>query len=1016
MADIQTYINNILNAVYGEEVRASLVNALGKINADNEKYLTIKQEVVAAKDTVVDQVIAFDAKHNNALQTVIELLQVTSDAVTIQGNLLTVMNVADQKRGELDKTLNDAVSKIADVAKIQNELNTVIATAMQTKNSLDISNTGAAQTKDDLDVAIKTANLIADELKKTLTNIDTTAKEQLSAIQSAGADWIEKVTDAGSSQITAVQNAGTQAAADIDSAKTDAVTAVTEEGNIQTKRVQDAAAEIIADREQITALQQRKADAIVETASGEDIQAKDSAEAGFEGLRIFGKSIQDGIPAPESPVPIVSVGDKGTVEVEVTGKNIIDFDKYYGHLKSDDNDDKFTGMTRDFYDVKVPLPTMFIGKKLTFSALIYQSGVKANIRCAVKKGENIVDGNVSGDVDKWFLSKVSFVMMNKTDTIYFNYGSTSNVSIKNIQLEIGSEATTYEHYREPQTLTLQTPNGLPGVKVDSDGNYTDKDGQQWVCDEIDLERGKYVQRVAKYAFDGTESVSDTWFPTIITNMRAEGFTGGSKNKEILSNYERITFSNSTGRTFGFSATKWGISDGEELKTFLKNKYDSKNPVIAQYDMVTPVERDLTSEEIAAYKALHSNYPTTVISNDESAHMEVFYVADTKNYIAKTQEPLKKQITDLQNALISQKIVGGGIKVADSAKVPLVNFAVWGKTEQVQTTGANLFNEKEVVDGILQSDGSINKYDKTFITSGYIPVASGRKYTRTEKYSGNFYYDAEKNFVSKDAKGKNVSVPEGCHYLRVSYNKSDKNIMINEGEELKSYEPYSGGFPSPSPDWEQSIEVIDHPVTVTIKGGTEQQSVTLIPPRPLTKWDKLEKVDGVWVWVFKSGKAIFSGNKDEKWMAASTVSEMYKRFVSEYLIDKLMPCETNVVPDVFCTHYKSITANNMWGKLEEGISVQTDARVYVFDSKYKESSAEEFMQALAQNPIALYYETVATEYIPLTAEEQSKLNALTMYAPETEVSNNGGCQMELTYTVDTKAYVDSKIAEISKAII
>ena len=48
-----------------------------------------------------------------------------------------------------------------------------------------------------------------------------------------------------------------------------------------------------------------------------------------------------------------------------------------------------------------------------------------------------------------------------------------------------------------QTLTLETPNGLPGIPVTKDGNYTDADGQQWVCDEIDLERGKYVQRLRK---------------------------------------------------------------------------------------------------------------------------------------------------------------------------------------------------------------------------------------------------------------------------------------------------------------------------------------------------------------------------------------------------------------------------------------------------------------------------------------------------------------------------------------
>lgn len=59
---------------------------------------------------------------------------------------------------------------------------------------------------------------------------------------------------------------------------------------------------------------------------------------------------------------------------------------------------------------------------------------------------------------------------------------------------------------ERQTITLQTPNGLPGIPVRSGGNYTDPSGQQWVCDEVDLERGVKVQRVDKAAFDSTKTL------------------------------------------------------------------------------------------------------------------------------------------------------------------------------------------------------------------------------------------------------------------------------------------------------------------------------------------------------------------------------------------------------------------------------------------------------------------------------------------------------------------------------
>lgn len=119
----------------------------------------------------------------------------------------------------------------------------------------------------------------------------------------------------------------------------------------------------------------------------------------------------------------------------------------------------------------------------------------------------------------------------------------------------------------------------------------------------------------------------------------------------MTNYAELVFSNQTGRWFGFGTTKWKVNNAEELKAFLKSKYDEGKPVEVQYILALPIERDLTPEEIASYKALHTNYPTTVISNDESAYMEVSYVADTKNYIDKKFKELSQAIVNTQIALL-----------------------------------------------------------------------------------------------------------------------------------------------------------------------------------------------------------------------------------------------------------------------------------------------------------------------------------------------------------------------------
>ena len=75
-------------------------------------------------------------------------------------------------------------------------------------------------------------------------------------------------------------------------------------------------------------------------------------------------------------------------------------------------------------------------------------------------------------------------------------------------IEKNSEGTVYEPYHEPQSMPVTTPNGLPGIPVSSGGNYTDENGQQWICDEVNLERGVYVQRVDKGAFDATKALTE----------------------------------------------------------------------------------------------------------------------------------------------------------------------------------------------------------------------------------------------------------------------------------------------------------------------------------------------------------------------------------------------------------------------------------------------------------------------------------------------------------------------------
>ncbi len=461
------------------------------------------------------------------------------------------------------------------------------------------------------------------------------AQSAINAVGQAQEAAVQAVSAEGQRQTTAVQQAGTQAVSGVAEAKTTAVQAVTTEGDTQTKRVQDAAAGIVADREQIAAnkagieaLSQKKADAIIETAQGETMILTDSSDKLFEGLRVFGKSTQDGTPSVENPVPIVNAGEGGSITVEVTGRNLLkpnSHNTYYEFpLKSN-----------------TVITLMTNGKPSQGGNIKFSATDGSNVWFSIDAGQTRVCRSIGNKDVKGFYN-----LLTKGDGLEYMFAMGD---IKN-----------YTPYVEPQSLTLATPNGLPGVPVSKDGNYTDADGQQWVCDEVDLGRGKYVQRVLKTKPN----------KTIVFQKKHESGICESFNRDFNVLWARGDIpSLSTIAVW----SKWTSSEGTFALHLDGLYYKDSSKTLEEVNAIfaklgtniefcgvldTPIERDLTPEELAAYSSLHTNCPTTVITNDAGAHMEVSYVADTGKYIQNMEERLSAKLVNIQSALISQKISGG----------------------------------------------------------------------------------------------------------------------------------------------------------------------------------------------------------------------------------------------------------------------------------------------------------------------------------------------------------------------
>ena len=237
---------------------------------------------------------------------------------------------------------------------------------------------------------------------------------------------------------------------------------------------------------------------LIGSETGNPVSVSDAFSAPLCGLTVYGKSTQDGTPSPDNPVPIVSAGDGGSVAVKVTGKNLFPL-VTQTNLSSII---KPNGGIRYGYTFYIPAGSIVT---ITGNAAIDTNCFVGDFDTKTQKyTQKSLIVSEKGEKKSTVLQSGWYVVYLATD--YMPH-IIEKLNAAKIQMEIGTEATEYEPYRE-QLLVLQTPNGLPGIPVTSGGNYTDPGGQRWVCDEVDLERGVKVQRVDKAAFDSTKTLAE----------------------------------------------------------------------------------------------------------------------------------------------------------------------------------------------------------------------------------------------------------------------------------------------------------------------------------------------------------------------------------------------------------------------------------------------------------------------------------------------------------------------------
>lgn len=172
-----------------------------------------------------------------------------------------------------------------------------------------------------------------------------------------------------------------------------------------------------------------------------------------------------------------------------------------------------------------------------------------------------------------------------------------------------------------------------------------------------------------------------------------------------------------------------------------------------------------------------------------------------------------------------------------------------------------------------------------------------------------------------------------------------------------------------------------------------QTVTLTSDRPLTKWDRLEKRNGQWGWVYKSAEVVLDGSVDEAWRYQTDANRKIQFYIA--LPDALYPYSDPFKEMFYCDTF--LTTNNLgaipkW-QVRKGAY---NGLAPVFKPSDDIDTVEAFRNFLAENQTTILYVTKEETFIPLSESEQEQMNALHTYYPTTVLSNDCGCNMTLTY--------------------
>lgn len=378
-------------------------------------------------------------------------------------------------------------------------------------------------------------------------------------------------------------------------------------------------------------------------------------------------------------------------------------------------------------------------------------------------------------------------------------------------------------------------------------------------------------------------------------------------------------------------------------------------------------------------------------------------------------------------------------IPDSAERVNKGFGLTGKTEQLNTRGVNLWRSDSTV---IVSGTKYLMFDNPIQTGTYTLSAIFANDKSASESLFTFYNEQNQSMGGGTIKqggrqsktftltGKAVKV---LFYASSGYDSSQgvtttiKEIQLETGNTATPYEPYTGGKPSPSLEYEQEVKnagkwnegtqkyEVDVKVTNAEQNWNKEQTLTLTSDRPLTKWDRLVEQGGEIGWLYRS--EIDDNVKPSRTDLFPYGFSLYKNQENGTYTYK----STNIKKAIgfqtsYCKQFRNKDAAYQSAELWH-YSDQPSMKIQYFNTDI--ATVEEFIEWMESNPLTMVFKTESATFAPLPQSEQNAIRALKTYYPTTVITADGGevdPDIKVTYTADTKLYIDNKFAQLQKSLV